>query len=226
MFDKFQGEPKLHVTLDQRSKELEVDDRYDPSHESGVFTATLICPRDDCQEPVSVCGRAKGCRADSERGEEWTYALQPRFFCPSLAIIALSSRYPHELQAELNAAFAVYWCDVNACLNHIRNAIELLLTNIGVARKRFDSAKRKWLRLELSSRIDKLPPRYRGLRDALHALRWLGNAGSHPGVVTRDDALDGFELLDHVLEQRFDPRDLRIRQITVGVRRRKGPRRR
>lgn len=55
--------------------------------------------------------------------------------------------------------------------------------------------------------------------DHLMAVKWLGNAGSHTSRPTDEDAFDGFELLEHILRERFNP----LGKLTKTINRRNGP---
>lgn len=58
-------------------------------------------------------------------------------------------------------------------------------------------------RLTLHSRIEDFAKTDDGNGTFLSAIKWLGNSGSHPGGLTREDVLDAFDMIEHVLEDRF-----------------------
>jgi hypothetical protein len=47
------------------------------------------------------------------------------------------------------------------------------------------------------------------------AVKWIGNAGSHASVVTFDDALDGYELMDWVLDALYARRHRRAAIVAL-----------
>lgn len=51
----------------------------------------------------------------------------------------------------------------------------------------------------------------------LMALKWLGNAGSHDGSLNKDDLLDAFEVLDHVLAEIIDERSERVAALAAAM---------
>jgi len=61
---------------------------------------------------------------------------------------------PANIRSEVLAAFGAFWSDLAACLNHIRQAIELLLTLMGVPRGKAVGKKAKTVvRRSLHDRI-------------------------------------------------------------------------
>jgi hypothetical protein len=47
----------------------------------------------------------------------------------------------------------------------------------------------------------------------LMALKWLGNTASHEGNVSREDLLDAFEILEHILVELIDQRSVRVAEL-------------
>jgi len=124
------------------------------------------------------------------------------------------------------AAFGLYWQDHAAALNRIRNAIESLLTEMGIKRhgKKTGGGRTK---LTLDSRIQVLrakKPSLSGLCDRLLAVKHLGNAGSHPGDVHIDDVFDGFDILEQVLHDIYSDDASVLAKMVKQINQRKGPR--
>lgn len=196
---------------------------YSYYEDDGMFSAMLRCSRSGCGDYVSLCGVYFTDQDFDERGGDHpAEAYMPRFFYPTVRVFQPPKKCPENIAKEIEAAFRVYWCDTAACLNHIRCTIEMLLTHIGV--RQFSKPGKKG-RLTLDARINELPARYDSFKNSLHAVRWLGNAGSHADDVKQDDSLDGFEILEHILEELFDPKLKRIAAISSVINKKKGPRR-
>lgn len=191
----------------------------------GPFTYMAVCDREECRGPVAMCGELEY-RADKDelgRPKNLRLILKPKFICPPPNIFSIPGGCPDGLRSEVQAAFRLFWCDPGACANRIRNAVELVLTDMGVAR--FGRPKGKRRRLSLHDRIVRLERAKPETAKALMAMKWLGNAGSHPaGVLTREDALDGFEILEHVMQERYLQRGKAISKLSREIIRRKGPR--
>ena len=85
-------------------------------------------------------------------------------------------------------------------------------------------AGRKRSFLTLHARLDRFKAKNGELGAALMAVKWLGNAASHSSSLTRDDVLDGFEILEHVLDEPYSQREARVRSLSSEINRRKAPR--
>lgn len=96
------------------------------------------------------------------------------------------------------------------------------MTELGVKRFVVKNGKRQFLNLH--SRIGLLPAKHSDLRDLLFAIKWLGNAGSHAdSVVTLDDVMDAYELVDHVLQELYAQRAKKAKALAKLVNKKKGP---
>ncbi len=119
-------------------------------------------------------------------------------------MIVIPAACPKDVREEVIAAFSLYWLDLAACLNRIRNAMELVLDNLKVPKTALDRARKKKQRLSLHHRIEKLEkkrPKLKDICEQMMAVKHLGNAGSHSGErVWPDDVFDGFDILERVLE--------------------------
>ncbi len=60
-------------------------------------------------------------------------------------------------------------------------------------------------------------------KEFLLAIKWLGNAGSHPDIITTDDVMDTYEIMEHVLENIYENKEKNIRKIAKRINKRKGP---
>lgn len=210
------------VAEHDRASEVELKrSNWSPYNFSGVFAAVLQCTW--CRAPVSVCGTlsVETVEEEDNYGTPYQY-YSPRLFVPSLHLFKLPAECPESISSEVVRAFNLFWCDIPSCLNHIRQAIEQFLSELRIPRIHIAKGKRRLL--TLSDRISKIPAKYNALSNALHAVRWLGNAGSHPGSVSKDDAFDGFDLLEHVLTERYEPNHLHITNMAKAIVKRKGPR--
>lgn len=199
---------------------------FDSHSYSGRFSCIFECSRGECREPVAVAGGFGLQSSHLESGKLEEECL-PASFHPAPDMIHLPKRCPEDIVKEARAAFALFWCDHASSLNRVRNAIELLLTAMGVKRHgRRSSGGRT--RLSLDSRISVLRaarPSLGDLCDRLLAVKHLGNAGSHPNDVERKDVFDGLDILEYVLAERYDNPQGRLGKMVREINRRKGPRR-
>jgi len=113
-----------------------------------------------------------------------------------------------------------FFCDPPSAANHIRVALENLLTHLKV--KRLNVGKGKKSFIPLHNRIELLP-KPRAFKDLLFAIKWLGNAGSHTNVITIDDCLDDYEIMEEVLRLLYDSKGNKIKQLARKINKKKGP---
>lgn len=228
------GAAALHVvegTLHSRPSAQTLIERKDdygwqPEFDTGVFSALLGCARKDCLETCTVSGLYEVVGDADETGQFTVDVYRPRSFCPTPAMIRLPDKFPNEIHNEVTAAFKLYWCDYGASLNRIRQAIELVLTEMGVKRYGKKRGGGRSL-LTLDSRIQVLESKKPSLADlcnSLRAVKHLGNAGSHPGDVEQDDVFDGLDILEDIPLERYDNSQGRLAKMVRAINKRKKPR--
>jgi hypothetical protein len=122
----------------------------------------------------------------------------------------------------LNESFKLFFSSPSAASNNVRIAIEELLTELKV--KRFNVSKGRRLFINLHQRIESLPAKYAQFKDMILAIKWLGNAGSHGhSEVTIDDAMDAYELTEHILKEIYEPKAKKLKALAKKVNKKKGP---
>ncbi|HSR85739.1 MAG TPA: DUF4145 domain-containing protein, partial [Streptosporangiaceae bacterium] len=62
----------------------------------------------------------------------------------------------------------------------------------------------------------------RAAADALEAVKWIGNQGSHEAGLTATDVLDGADLLSHALKMLYDRSEDELERRIRAVNRRRG----
>jgi hypothetical protein len=194
--------------------------------DTGRFVCLLQCTKPGCLESCAVSGNY---RVDEEYiadGRRLYASGRPTSITPPPPMIYIPKGCPKPIRQEVLAAFALFWLDHSSSLNRIRNAIELLLTEMRVKRH----GKKEgggWTRLALDSRIQVLrskKPALSGLCDRLLAVKHLGNAGSHPGAVHIDDVFDGLDILEQVLNDLYTNHASALAKMVKQINQRKGPR--
>jgi Tfp pilus assembly protein PilO len=143
-------------------------------------------------------------------------------------MIQIPRKCPAPVRAEVVAAFSLYWNDRAASLNRIRNALELVLDDLKIPKSSVDKIKKKKNRLSLHNRIEKLKrmrPNLKEICERMMAVKHLGNAGSHSGVVVNHaDVFDGFDILEWVLRDMYSEHPRMLLSAVRQIDRRKGPR--
>ena len=190
----------------------------DTQHYSGCFSCLMQCG--NCQQTVAVAG-ASALERVNPRLDEYEPIYYPKFFSPAPDLFRIPPNCPEPLVEHVRAAFYLYWCDRAACLNRLRAMIELLLDEMEINREENG----QWL--SPHKRIGLLQERHPGLRqlcDRLMAVKWLGNAGSHLGIITHDDIFDAFDIVEAVLHELFDKSDHALNKMVREIIEKKAPR--
>ena len=220
----------LHDGQTKDSLESQQHPASEPEWIDGRFSCMLSCS--SCSGQVAVAGvyRVKDDRHyDPIMGESGDYEIyyRPRYFSDAPHIISIPERTPEQVAIELTRGFHLFWADPEACANRIRTSVEHLLTHQRIPKTNGTAAKamrKKRTFLSLHARIELYEAKNPQIATALMAVKWIGNAGSHSSSLTAGDALDGFELMEYVLDELFVQRAARIGALSRHITRRRGPR--
>lgn len=179
---------------------------WDPRMITYTYSGIFICTNESCKEPFASCGQGEVIEDYYEDGNNYlnsTYEdwFTPEYFFPSLAIFPVPRKCPETIAAEIRLSFRLFFCDPAAAANHIRKSIENILTEKGI--KRFHGNNGKRTIISLHQRIKLYEAKDKDVAERLFAIKWLGNAGSHAGELTKDDVLDAYEILETVLDDLY-----------------------
>jgi hypothetical protein len=156
---------------------------------SGSFTAHLRCDDGGCREGVVVAGRAYVDEQwESVTESRYQTFLQVHFVDPALRLFQIPPTTPEPIAKAIESASVVMWASPSSAANRLRYAVEEVLNHQGVAASG-----------TAHSRIKKFGKTNKALADALMAVKWIGNEGSHQDVLTTSDVLDDAEILEHVV---------------------------
>lgn len=188
------------------------------------FVAMLKCDNVKCKEPVVLAGTGRVEEWPDEHLTEMFYedVFTPAYVFPSPRLIALPPNAPSAVVEELNQAFTASWSDFASAGNRIRAAAECLMDALRIP-KTTVNAKGKKEPLKLHSRIDKTKAKYPTTHQSLLAVKWLGNAGSHSTVLTRDAVFDALDIFEAVLHELYSTHPSAIKKLVAQVNARKGP---
>ncbi len=200
-----------HETV--RSKRAHSDEEWDPEWCEYTFTAWLKCSNSPCGEDVAVTGSGgEDIEYEQEEGMMLESYYIPKYVRPALELFDIPKKCPKSVRKVLRDAFALYWHDYSATANRIRIAIERLLDDLGVKKRRKDKSG-GFQDLSLHQRIEEFTKTEPQLGGQLMALKWVGNVGSHDVQVERDDLLDAFEILEHTLSELVNQRTKLVTQL-------------
>ena len=197
-------------------------DAWDPEWVSERFILMLKCSIAKCGELVAVSGETSVEQVDDEEfGYVYESMLRPKSMYPAPHIVQLPTDTPRWVKNELELAFQIFWADTGACATKIRTSVERLMDHFGVAKfKRVKTSKTpgkpgKLVRLDLYSRIERFIANTGSLvhQDHLHALRVVGNLGTHEGEISRTHILEAFEVYEHALEELIAKKSKQISKL-------------
>jgi hypothetical protein len=214
----------VHVQEGIESQNAGYHEAWEPEWTDRRFVCMLSCV---CGEWVAAAGEQHVQEAcfESQRSEPNVHYLDistPRFFQPPLRVIDMSEAVPIEVREQIDRSFAAFWSDLESCANRIRASVEKLLDNVRIKRTAIQNAKRRLL--SLHARIQLSATRGYAFANELMAIKWLGNAGAHSSAITREDILDAYEIIEHVLREMYEQPGKRIARIAKTINKGKKPR--
>ncbi len=182
-----------------------------------IFTALLECER--CGEAISCCGDGfeepyEYVDNNGEPRQNLDLAFKPRFFCPHLNLLRLPRQCPLPARDQLHKSFAVFFCDLSAAANHLRQCLEEILTHAGIEARNADG---NFISLERRIRVFEQTDRDNA--DRADALRLIGNIGSHPEeALAKNELFDAYDILEVLLEDLYVGHLRNVREMVERIR--------
>lgn len=206
----------------KKAKAISPDD-WEPDWNEYTYSCLLQCSNNKCKEIVSNVGKGYVTEYVDYNERYLTDHFEPKFFYPHLKIIKIPKDTPESVTEALNKSFELFFCSPSAASNHVRSALELLLTELKV--KRFAISKKgKRQIINLHDRIELLPDKYKEFKDLFLAIKWLGNVGSHnTRLLKPDDVMDAYEIVENLLAEIYDRRTSKVKSLAKKINTTKGP---
>lgn len=127
---------------------------------------------------------------------------------------------PEKIRTQLDLAFSQFYYDESSSANRVRNAIEIILDEIGAAKSKFITKNSKCpIRAEkcslhnqdlrrtrisfesLHARIEHYKKKNKEVSRLMLAIKIIGNEGSHNGnSVSKEDLLKAFMIMETILD--------------------------
>jgi hypothetical protein len=195
-----------------------------PEDLSGTFHGVMRCAVRSCREAVAIAGDycvdfdPEG--DDRDAGGRYCNFFRLRFATPALKIISIPPNTPKPVVKSIESAAVVIWADANAPANRLRVAIDELLTAFRVPRFQISNGKR--LRMSTDHRIKQFSRFEPGAAEALEAVKWIGNQGSHESGLSVTDVLEGAQLMSFALRQLYDKSEEQIQRRIRAVNKPRG----
>jgi hypothetical protein len=214
---------KVEEIQSQSSISSRDDDDWDPEWIFGRFVASAKCYL--CGEPVIITGSYKT-DADLTTDGKW-FGEYASFYhveatSPGLRLATTPPGTPAEVDEAFKEAASVLWSSPASAANTLRRGVEALLNAKRVKKTTLVKGKRS--RLKTHARIELLKKTNLEVANALMAVKWIGNEGSHAQTLTVEDVLDGVEMLEWAVKSAFDTEDLKLKRRIALVNKAKGPR--
>jgi len=141
---------------------------------------------------------------------------------PSPPIILLPKEAPSEVTKRIKTAFGLFWFEIGASANSLRMSVEFLLDHLKVPRTTISKNTGKPIDLDLNGRIQYYEKSSPAHAETFHALRVIGNLGSHGTPLTREALLDAFEIYEDALSDIIGGRSAYLDAIKKKILARKG----
>ncbi|MCU4547376.1 DUF4145 domain-containing protein [Acinetobacter pittii] len=222
---------KFHSEDTSGTKKMQAsDDYYEPEYFSCVFSAVFICKNSKCKESVVCLGDGyvdfdEGVDSYGDYIRSYFDVYVPKVFMPTIHFFNIPENCPETVKIPLIEAFSITLLSPSSSANKVRVSIENLLTSFKIPKTTVNK-KKKRVRLNLDARIEKAKGKHTvlgQLEDILHAIKWLGNAGSHSSSeIILDDVFDAYDLMEHILLELFQPKH-ELNKLAKAIRKRKGP---
>lgn len=215
-FDKkhfWSAEPKFSV-------DAHGHEEWEPDWIQERFAMFLKCNVDKCGEIVVVSGFTSVEQVyDEENGPSMESLLMPAMMVPAPPIIRVPEKTPREVQGELQLAFQLFWSDLGAAATKIRTSVERLMDHFKVGK--FKRTGDKLKPIPLYSRIEAFITKNGKVvhKDHLHALRVVGNLGTHSNAATRSDVLEAFQIYEHALDELIGKKSAVIAKLAKKLKR-------
>jgi hypothetical protein len=211
----------------KKSRDMHDDEEWGPDYFGTVYGGILECSNPACKEVVSSSGYGwdEETQFYDEKGipdSSYVRFYKPVTFYPPLKPFTCHRDTPKNVSDEIEISFSLMFSDPASSANHIRVALEHLLTHLKIKRFNMNNGRRHFL--SLHNRIPLLPAKYEEIKDIFLAIKWLGNAGSHSNqMVTLDDVLDSYELTIELLDEIFSKQRKQAKTLARKINKKKGP---
>ncbi len=181
-----------------------------------LVTAHLKC--DECSDIVTITyEKTDDVRYTDEEGNEISKWV-PIIYHPAPHIIDIPVACPEKVRKHLIKSFGLFWYDSASCGNKIRAALESLLNDFSISSKGSNGNF-----ISLANRLQTFATLKPEVQTYLDAIRWIGNTASHDDILTKEDLLDAYELIEHSLEVIYKEKEARLSNLSQQIKTNKGP---
>ncbi|GAB2998906.1 DUF4145 domain-containing protein [Psychrosphaera aestuarii] len=151
-----------------------------------LFNAFLVC--DACDGNISCSGLKQKHINKNENEKKKADIYKVDYFSIPIPIIHLDKEVPSSIKSELYNAFSYFHFDTNGSAHKLRKAVEAFCLEL--------KAKPNSLARQLKELSEEYPIETK----LLHAIRLIGNEGTHSNGVEEEDLLIAFDIVEEVLQ--------------------------
>ncbi|MBF6427829.1 DUF4145 domain-containing protein [Nocardia cyriacigeorgica] len=172
-------------------------DSGDPADIRGILYGVLYCNDRACGEQVAVVGDYAVQRDIDDTLDNY---VRVRMLHPPVPVVEVPDSVPDSIRRTLIRAAGVSWSDPSAGVALLRQSIERLMDERGIAATASNGRFRT-----LHQRITDFRGIESEVADLLEAVKWVGNEGSHPGGLAAVDFVEAAELVELALKLLYKP---------------------
>lgn len=204
------------------SREARGHEAWEPDWISSKCAGILECLNPDCRERITMIGEGSIEQRfyqdiNGNYKDDTFESITPKYFDPPLFPFQLPSKCPDDIQEMIIDSFRLFLSDPDSAGNKVRVAVERILTNHKIPKSKRIKNNQRVMR-SLHERIELYEKKNSEIAQMLMAIKWLGNAGSHEGKrLTIKRILDGYEIIEHILEELYSPRRRRVKSLVRAI---------
>jgi hypothetical protein len=213
----------LSITEPPFSKACHSLPDFEPNWVEQRFVARMECDEAKCGETVFMVGDTEEVETYLEDEAYSGFALE-EVFCargvfPAPPLFRISDGVPPSVVRQLRLAFQLFWTDIPSCVARLRTSVELMLDREKIAKEQLSKKTGKMVRLTLHERIVQFERQATGAdaAESLHALRNIGNLGTHGSGVSHEALFDAVDVLEDVLLGVYEKKSIKAKIKKLNV---------
>lgn len=213
---------KVDMFEDPTSASWRDHDSWDPDMIFGSFMGALKCTNPHCCQAVLVTGTYTVVHNNGEpEYGDYGELYRLKSFDPPLALADVPSSAPPSVKDAVAASARIVWLDPSSAANRLRTAVERVLDDKRVKKTRINNGGTR-VRMTTHARIEQFRLKDQLAGDAMMAVKWIGNEGTHESELTIQDVLDGATVLQLALKVVYDKADLETRRRITAINKARG----
>ena len=184
----------FHYDTSAASKKIVSWDDFDPGDVSYVFSGLLECTKLGCLETIAVSGEGwcdqKVLKSREGIEVDLIETFRAKVFIPPLPFFIEPDGCPPDIKSQLNVISSLLTLNSAAAANAIRRLLEILMDVMDVPEAK-----------NLHQRIEQGMNHFGNDAEAIHALKAIGNAGSHGNTITDKDLEEACLVLELIVKK-------------------------